>query len=146
MRNRMIHDYVRDAEELSQALSRAHNTVPLLIAAAQVMAAILLRDDLVYDSDNKQEPQAARHTRSGCARPGQRSYTSARPRMPLLKVTSRPRPAPWAFSAGRQSAKSTATASKAAMAARTANGDSSAVVACEAKARSAAATAARLRS
>ena len=43
LRNRMIHDYVRDAEELAQALSRAHDTVPLLIAAAQVMAAAILQ-------------------------------------------------------------------------------------------------------
>ena len=43
MRNRMIHDGVRDAEELALALSRAHDTVPLLIAAAQVMAAAILQ-------------------------------------------------------------------------------------------------------
>ena len=43
MRNRMIHDDVRDAEELALALSRAHDTVPLLIAAAQVMAAAILQ-------------------------------------------------------------------------------------------------------
>ena len=43
MRNRMIHDYVRDAEELALALSRAHDTVPLLIAAAQVMVAVILQ-------------------------------------------------------------------------------------------------------
>ncbi len=41
VRNRMIHDYVRDAEELAHVLSLAHDTVPLLIAAAQVMAMTL---------------------------------------------------------------------------------------------------------
>ena len=43
MRNRMIHDYVRDTKELAHALNRAHDTVPLLIAAAQVMAAAILQ-------------------------------------------------------------------------------------------------------
>jgi len=38
MQNRMIHDHVRDAEELAYVLSRAHDTVPPLVAAAQVMA------------------------------------------------------------------------------------------------------------
>lgn len=39
MRNRMIHEYVRDAAELAAALSLGHAAVPLLDAAATVMAA-----------------------------------------------------------------------------------------------------------
>lgn len=39
MRNRMIHDDVRDVEEFAQALNSAHDTVPLRVAAAPVMEA-----------------------------------------------------------------------------------------------------------
>ncbi|NWG73470.1 MAG: hypothetical protein HXY24_02495 [Rubrivivax sp.] len=40
LRNRMIHEYVRDPAELAQALERAHAAVPMLRAAAQRMADI----------------------------------------------------------------------------------------------------------
>ena len=39
LRNRMIHEYVRDAAELAAALTAAHEAVPLLVAAATAMAA-----------------------------------------------------------------------------------------------------------
>ena len=39
LRNRMIHEYVRDPVELASALSAAHAAVPLLADAAQAMAA-----------------------------------------------------------------------------------------------------------
>ena len=39
LRNRMIHEYVRDAGELAAALTAAHEAVPLLVAAATAMAA-----------------------------------------------------------------------------------------------------------
>jgi hypothetical protein len=39
LRNRMIHEYVRDAAELAAALTAAHEAVPLLAAAATAMAA-----------------------------------------------------------------------------------------------------------
>jgi uncharacterized protein with HEPN domain len=39
LRNRMIHEYVRDPVELASALSAAHAAVPLLTDAAQAMAA-----------------------------------------------------------------------------------------------------------
>jgi Asp-tRNA(Asn)/Glu-tRNA(Gln) amidotransferase A subunit family amidase len=38
LRNRMIHEYVRDATELAQALQAAHEAVPLLVNAAEQMA------------------------------------------------------------------------------------------------------------
>jgi hypothetical protein len=38
LRNRMIHEYVRDPEELAFALASAHAAVPLLTAAAHAMA------------------------------------------------------------------------------------------------------------
>ena len=37
LRNRMIHEYVRDMNELASALTLAHETVPLLDAATQAM-------------------------------------------------------------------------------------------------------------
>ena len=40
LRNRMIHEYVRDNAELADALSRAHAAVPMLLAAARSMADI----------------------------------------------------------------------------------------------------------
>ena len=39
LRNRMIHEYVRDPAELASALTAAHAAVPLLTAAASAMAA-----------------------------------------------------------------------------------------------------------
>ena len=39
LRNRMIHEYVRDSAELAAALMAAHAAVPLLAAAAAAMAA-----------------------------------------------------------------------------------------------------------
>jgi len=39
LRNRMIHEYVRSLVELSSALTAAHDIVPDLLQAAQVMAA-----------------------------------------------------------------------------------------------------------
>ena len=54
VRNRMIHDYVRDAEELAHVLSLAHETVPLLVAAAQVMSMTLLpRGDRASRNDQR---------------------------------------------------------------------------------------------
>lgn len=38
LRNRMIHEYVRDPAELAAALNSAHDAVPLLANAAQAMA------------------------------------------------------------------------------------------------------------
>lgn len=38
LRNRMIHEYVRDPAELAQALQAAHEAVPMLVQAAQQMA------------------------------------------------------------------------------------------------------------
>lgn len=38
LRNRMIHEYVRDATELAQALQAAHEAVPMLVSAGQRMA------------------------------------------------------------------------------------------------------------
>lgn len=40
LRNRMIHEPVRDNAELADALSRAHAAVPMLLAAARSMADI----------------------------------------------------------------------------------------------------------
>ena len=37
LRNRMIHEYVRDPAELAAALTTAHTAVPLLLTAASVM-------------------------------------------------------------------------------------------------------------
>lgn len=39
LRNRMIHEYVRDSSELAAALNLAHAAVPTLIGAAHAMAA-----------------------------------------------------------------------------------------------------------
>ena len=41
LRNRMIHEYVRDAAELAAALTAAHEAVPQLAAAATAMAALV---------------------------------------------------------------------------------------------------------
>ena len=41
LRNRMIHEYVRDAAELAAALTAAHEAVPQLVAAATAMAALV---------------------------------------------------------------------------------------------------------
>ncbi len=38
LRNRMIHEYVRDPSELAMALTAAHAAVPMLAAAARAMA------------------------------------------------------------------------------------------------------------
>ena len=42
LRNRMIHEYVRDAAELADALVRAHDAVPMLVVAAQVMSELIV--------------------------------------------------------------------------------------------------------
>lgn len=39
LRNRMIHEYVRDPAELAFALQAAHDAVPMLLRAAEAMAA-----------------------------------------------------------------------------------------------------------
>lgn len=39
LRNKMVHDYVTDADALAQALNAAHGGVPDLVAAADAMAA-----------------------------------------------------------------------------------------------------------
>lgn len=41
LRNRMIHEYVRDASELADALSRAHAAVPMLAAASDAMRKVV---------------------------------------------------------------------------------------------------------
>ena len=41
LRNRMIHEYVRDPALLAAALSKGHEAVPMLVAAAQAMAAMV---------------------------------------------------------------------------------------------------------
>ena len=46
LRNRMIHEYVRDPAELASALTAAHAAVPLLTAAASAMAARVMAADL----------------------------------------------------------------------------------------------------
>ena len=38
LRNRMVHEYVRDPSELAFALTAAHAAVPMLAAAAHAMA------------------------------------------------------------------------------------------------------------
>lgn len=43
LRNRMIHDYVRDPTELAQALQAAHEAVPMLFAAVDQFALASLR-------------------------------------------------------------------------------------------------------
>lgn len=43
LRNRMIHDYVRDPAELAQALQAAHEAVPMLFAALDQFALATLR-------------------------------------------------------------------------------------------------------
>ena len=40
-RNRMVHEYVRDPADLAAALNLAHATVPVLVAAAMGMAALV---------------------------------------------------------------------------------------------------------
>lgn len=40
-RDRMVHEYVRDPTELVAALNLAHSTVPLMVAAATTMAALV---------------------------------------------------------------------------------------------------------
>lgn len=42
LRNRMIHEYVRDSAELAMTLTAAHDAVPLLAESASVMAAKVL--------------------------------------------------------------------------------------------------------
>ena len=44
LRNRMIHEYVRDTAELASALTAAHEAVPLLTAAASAMTARVMVD------------------------------------------------------------------------------------------------------
>lgn len=44
LRNRMIHEYVRDSSELAAALNLAHAAVPTLIGAAQAMARRVVAD------------------------------------------------------------------------------------------------------
>lgn len=44
LRNRMIHEYVRDPAELASALTAAHAAVPLLTAAASAMASRVMAD------------------------------------------------------------------------------------------------------
>lgn len=44
LRNRMIHEYVRDPAELASALTAAHAAVPLLTAAATAMASRVMAD------------------------------------------------------------------------------------------------------
>ena len=44
LRNRMIHEYVRDPAELASALNTAHAAVPMLAAAATAMAARVMAD------------------------------------------------------------------------------------------------------
>ncbi|TDP63356.1 hypothetical protein [Roseateles toxinivorans] len=39
LRNRMVHEYVRDAAELAEALNEGHAMVPLLLAFAAKVAA-----------------------------------------------------------------------------------------------------------
>lgn len=41
LRNRMIHEYVRDPEILAAALSAGHAAVPLLVGSAQTLAALV---------------------------------------------------------------------------------------------------------
>lgn len=41
LRNRMVHEYVRDAAELAAALNRAHDGVRALTGAASTMAALI---------------------------------------------------------------------------------------------------------
>lgn len=38
LRNRMVHEYVRDASELADALNQGHALVPLLVSAASAIA------------------------------------------------------------------------------------------------------------
>lgn len=40
LRNRMIHEYVRDTAELAQALQAAHEAVPMLVSAGQRMSQV----------------------------------------------------------------------------------------------------------
>lgn len=44
LRNRMIHEYVRDPAELASALTAAHAAVPLLAAAASAMASRVMAE------------------------------------------------------------------------------------------------------
>ena len=44
LRNRMIHEYVRDPAELASALRAAHAAVPLLADAAAAMVARVMAD------------------------------------------------------------------------------------------------------
>lgn len=43
LRNRMIHEYVRDPSELAAALNLAHAAVPVLNSAARAMAVVVAR-------------------------------------------------------------------------------------------------------
>ncbi len=47
LRNRMVHEYVRDAGELAEALTEAHALVPLLVALAHRLASVCRRRGLV---------------------------------------------------------------------------------------------------
>lgn len=51
LRNRMIHDYVRDPAELAFALTSAHAAVPMLTAAAHAMGTRVLAGGLADDPD-----------------------------------------------------------------------------------------------
>ncbi len=42
LRNFMIHEYVRDMALLASALTKGHQAVPLLIASANTLAALVL--------------------------------------------------------------------------------------------------------
>ena len=38
LRNRMVHEYVKDASELAEALNKGHELVPLLVAFARAIS------------------------------------------------------------------------------------------------------------
>lgn len=47
LRNRMVHEYVRDAAELAQALNQGHALVPMLVALARAISADCRRRGLL---------------------------------------------------------------------------------------------------
>ena len=53
LRNRMIHEVVRDPAELASALTAAHAAVPLLTAAADAMASRVMADPTDASADRR---------------------------------------------------------------------------------------------